>query len=597
MKSPITFAKIVATPTVSSWSQAYNAGNLAAVISLTQSSVQNDGEAFEGNLSLPSLGKELLNTLEAEYFTLESKNLETIKQAIQTTYDKLTGPITLTLAVAVIIENILYVYLYGKGKIIMKRAGKLGTILRQEDEQSLLSGSGFIENGDIVILETPQFEEIVTKDLLLPCLEHDKLSEMAEILSPVIHKEQGGGAAALAFSYQESAHVSPAFPEEETPKTQEPLRENDFVLPQELEEDQQEEEKPGATEEDDNTLPQQFRTEKEFPRQPGGVSHSRRLFLTIAVILAVVLVASVFFAIKKQQDSARQALFMQSLVPAQKKYDEGQSLMDLNKSLARDDFQSAKQMLSPMIASLPPGSKEAQQEQALLQKINDALNNTAQITSVSSTPVDATVSPLLSALIKNSGVFYAAIDSSVVYLADNTGISSFKNDTVKSAVKNSGDWSAIGGFGAYLGNFYILDKKAGISKYAGGTPPKSDYLAKGVAPDFSKATDLAIDGSIWVLTTDGSVIKFTKGNQDDFTLKGLDKPFVRPTRIATSVDDDNVYVLDNGNKRIVVLDKNGNFLAQYQSGLLSSAVALDVREKDKKIYILNSGKVYEIDIK
>lgn len=588
MKSPITFAKIVATPTIGSWSQAYNAGNLAAVISLTQSAVTSEEGEFESNLSLPSLGKELLNTLEAEYFTLETKNLETIKQAILTTCEKLTGPIVVSLAVAVIIENILYVYLYGEGKVLMKRAGRLGTLLKQSEEQSILSGSGFIENGDIIILETPQFEKIVPEHMLLPCLEHDKLSEMAEILSPVIHKEQEGGAAALAFSYKEDLPAPTTISKDEEKPLPETLISDDFVLPEEVHPQKNEtKEKPYKP------LPLPGRP---APTETAAISHPRKLFLTIAIILAVVLVASVYFAIKKQQAVTRHALFESSIVPAQKKYDEGQSLMDLNKSLARDDFQSAKQMIQSVMANLPPSSQEAQEGQALLGKINDALNNTAAVTSVNATPVDLSVSPLLSAVAKNS-VPYAATDGTTVFLADNSAISSVKTDTQKIVIKNSGDWKTIGGFGVYLGNFYLLDTKDGIIKYAGETTPKTNYLASGVAPDFTKATDLAIDGSIWVLTNDGSISKFTKGAQDQFTLKGLDKPFVKPTRIVTSVDDDNVYILDNGNKRIVVFDKTGNFLAQYESGILGSATAIDVHEKDKKIYVLNSGKAYEIDIK
>lgn len=586
MKSPITYAKIVATPTPSSWSQAYNAGNLAAVISLTQAPITNDESGFEGTLSLPSLGKELLNTLEAEYFTLEAKNLETIKQAITTTCEKLSGPITLALSVAVIIENVLYVYIFGQGKVLMKRSGKLGTLLSQKEDSNLISGSGFIENGDIIILETPQFEAIVPENLLLPCLEHDKLSEMAEILSPVIHKEQEGAAAALAFSFQEEVRSSLESKREQSSRPLESLASDDFVIPDET----------PLSEEEPKEKAQQpvLRHTQDAGRK---FSHSRKLFLTIAIILGVVLIASIYFAVKKQQEATRHALFESSIVPAQKKYDEGQSLMDLNKSLARDDFTSAKDMLNSVLVSLPAGSKEAQEGQALLQKIDDALNNTAQVTSVNAAKVDASSSPLLGAFSKSPSALYGGIDSGTVYLADNTGISSVKKDTTKSLIKNSSDWKTIGGFGAYLGNFYVLDKQSGIVKYPGGTTPKADYLAKGVSPDLTKAVDLTIDGSIWVLSSDGSILKFTKGAQDDFTLKGLDKPLVRPTRIVTSVDDNNVYVLDNGNKRIVVFDKNGNFLAQYQSGILSSAFAIDVHESDKKIYILSGGTIYGIDIK
>lgn len=592
MKSPISFAKIVSTPTPSSWSQAYNAGNLAAVIALVEESVDTQDQSLSQNLSLPSLGKELLNTLEAEYFTIESKNLETIKHAVLTTCEKLTGPVTLSLCVTVIMENILYVFLYGKGKVLMKRAGKLGTILTQSEDGNLLSGSGFIENGDIVILETDSFATIVPEDLLLPCLEHDKLLEMAETLSPVIHNKQEGAAAALAFSFHEE-HGST---ESEKPQEEQDIREDNFVSEKTLSQAPQEGEGKETAEEQEN---EQEELTPQLPKQTKGlpISHSRRLFLTIAIILAIVLVASVYFAIKKQQDTARQAYFASVIVPAQKKYDEGQSLMDINKSLARDDFASAKQMLESVLPKFPPNSKEATDGQALLQKITDAINNTAQVASVTATAVDPSQSALLTALLKNPTALYGATDGTNVYIADTTGISSVKSDTVKNVIKNSTDWATIGGFGAYLGNFYVLDKKAGILKYPNDTVPSTKYFATGVSPDLSQTVDLAIDGSIWTLDSNGTIAKYTKGNQDAFTIKGLDQPLVQPTKIVTSADDDNLYVLDRGNKRIVVLDKTGTFTAQYQTPILSNALALDVAEKDKKVFVLSGGKVYEIDLK
>ena len=74
--SDVAFAKIVPTPTPVSWSQAYHAGKLFAVLSLTKKEAPEDVNA------LGLLGKEILNTLEQEYFVIEDKNLITIKQAI-----------------------------------------------------------------------------------------------------------------------------------------------------------------------------------------------------------------------------------------------------------------------------------------------------------------------------------------------------------------------------------------------------------------------------------------------------------------------------------------------------------------------------------
>ena len=70
----ISVAKIVSTPSQSSWSQAYNAGKLFAVLSL-----EKEIEEVPEKDYLNILGKELLETLEQEFFTLEVKDLESIK--------------------------------------------------------------------------------------------------------------------------------------------------------------------------------------------------------------------------------------------------------------------------------------------------------------------------------------------------------------------------------------------------------------------------------------------------------------------------------------------------------------------------------------
>ena len=79
----ITFAKIVSFPKPSSWSQVYNAGSLFAVISLKS---QDSKEQEEPNL-LSEAGKNVLQKLEEEFFTIEAKTLSSIKQAVTVAFD------------------------------------------------------------------------------------------------------------------------------------------------------------------------------------------------------------------------------------------------------------------------------------------------------------------------------------------------------------------------------------------------------------------------------------------------------------------------------------------------------------------------------
>ena len=119
-------------------------------------------------------------------------------------------------------------------------------------------------------------------------------------------------------------------------------------------------------------------------------------------------------------------------------------------------------------------------------------------------------------------------DGTTNYYINNTGI--FSDSKSTPLIKNNNDWQTIGGLSTYEGNFYILDKKLGILKYVSesGGYGKSNYFAKDISPDVSNAVSIAIDSSIYVLQSNGSLTKFTRGEPDTFSLKGLDKPFSSP---------------------------------------------------------------------
>ncbi len=577
-KTPFTFAKIVSTPTLLSWSQAYTAGNVTAVISLTK----ND-HTENSDISLPALGKDLLNTLEAEYFTLETKTLASIKDAILATCEKNEEGVILSLLVAVLIENVLYLFIYGSGKIMMKREEKIGVLLEKTDHSpDLVSGSGFIQNNDTLLLETLGFANNITIDTLLPYLSHKRITELAEEISPLVHKQQQGDIAAIVGSYQD-----------ESPENLQPIKQEEPM--QEQEEKEQTQPIEGEEEPFDEE-PATIHIQRERRKVP----HLKKLLLTITAVLFVIFIASIFFFMQKQKEQKMDIILQAAIVPAQKKFDESKGLMDLNRNLAREDLQSAKQMLEQAEPQLSTNSPQYKQLTSLLNQVNNALTESTNAVESNATKVDDSADAFLVILKKQSDYQAASQDDKNVYMVSQDGITSITKSSGKSTtlIKNNADWQSVGGFGAYMGNFYVLDKKGGILKYvsSGSNYGKTGYFP-GNAPDLSSATSLAIDGSIWVLGTDGTISKYTKGIADTFALKGLDTPLKNPTRIFTTVDMNNVYVLDNGNSRVVVVDKNGNYVSQYASKILANAKEFDVDETNKKIFVLSSESIYEIDMK
>ena len=104
------------------------------------------------------------------------------------------------------------------------------------------------------------------------------------------------------------------------------------------------------------------------------LNHKRKIFLTLSLIIFLILTFSIFSAVKKQADAKRAELFAKIYPPAEKKYEEGQSLADLNKSLARDSFSAAQKMLEEGQSNFSKKSKEEKQISDLLAKVNKGLD-------------------------------------------------------------------------------------------------------------------------------------------------------------------------------------------------------------------------------
>jgi hypothetical protein len=602
----VTFAKIVANPTPYSWAQAYNAGKLFAVLSL-----EKNEEGFVEKDGLNVLGKEILDNLEQEFFTLETKDLDSIKNAVLVTAKKIPEEVFCSFVICAIVNNLLYAFILGKGKVDVKRAGKLGTILQVEEglSSSIKAASGFLQNDDIIVLQTKQFTETVAQEVLAASLDNQPPSEIAETLAPKIHgneKEQSG-AAAIILAYKGPEKSESA--EEEEIKSETIEIEKEAVLQEDESEEEKEAEIPQAPIEVTSSgifsklgesLSSIFAKFK-LPKM-GTVNHSKKLLLTVVVIVAVIFVASIFLAIRKQNDAKTLALFNQVYPPAQKKYAEGEGLLSLNQNLARDSFTASQQILESGKSKFDSKSKEEQQILTLLGKVNQALETSSGVNLIKAQSVDTSVSNLLSAEIKNAGVSYAAQDDNNVYFADSNGVSQLAKSggSTKVIIKAADLVKNIGGLGVYYGNIYVLDKNGKqIDKFVQTSSGfgKTNYFSSDVTPDLSLATSIAIDNSIWILFKDGSIEKYTRGKADTFTITGLDKAFSNPTRIYTTVDFENVYILDQGNSRVVVLDKSGSYKAQYQADVLKNASDFEVLESAKKIYVLSSGKIYEIDLK
>ncbi len=115
------------------------------------------------------------------------------------------------------------------------------------------------------------------------------------------------------------------------------------------------------------------------------------------------------------------------------------------------------------------------------------------------------------------------------------------------------------------------------------------------AGELENAVSFAIDGQVYVLKSDGNIIKYLRGIKQEFNMPEMQNPLESPTKIYTSDNLDYLYVLEPKNKRVIVLDKNsGNLTNQYTSDKFDDLKDLYVDEEGQKLYILAEDNIYGI---
>lgn len=126
--------------------------------------------------------------------------------------------------------------------------------------------------------------------------------------------------------------------------------------------------------------------------------------------------------------------------------------------------------------------------------------------------------------------------------------------------------------------------------------------AYGLGQSWVKETDLdlqnsisfAIDGALYILQSDGSIVKLSAGRRTEATFDPVDPPITKPKRLASAGDTTSVFVLDPGEQRIVEFSKEGNFIQQYRADAFGSAMDLEV--ENGTIYVLMPTQVMRFPV-
>lgn len=359
---------------------------------------------------------------------------------------------------------------------------------------------------------------------------------------------------------------------------------------------------------------------------------TKKLFqIVVFAVITLAFLASVLIGITKKMNDQKRASAQSAIILAQSSYDEAMSLISLNPQRSRDKLLEGKEKLLAVEHIVSEKSKEGRQIHELLQNIANNMDLAMRISHVKPvlyydaslikpqagidfiTLVDDTMLGLFDK--KNNTVFAVNIDSKngqvvaggedfsgaialsgssdALFVLTANGIQEARLEdkkTIRNVIAKDESWNTVTKLYSYAGNQYILDVGSNrIWKYQsnqkGVFSERREYLNPDEFPQFQDVTSFAIDGSVWMGTNKGEVRKFSLGKEETFSLQGIEPSLGTELIVYTTDTLVHLYIVDVKNNRMVVVDKNGSYVAQYswEKGIVPTDFVVS---EDKKIVLL-----------
>lgn len=164
---------------------------------------------------------------------------------------------------------------------------------------------------------------------------------------------------------------------------------------------------------------------------------------------------------------------------------------------------------------------------------------------------------------------------------------------------------------SYNGNLYVLDSGAGrIWRYLptddGYSGQPDNYFGDDTTLDLTRAVDMAIDGNIWILYSDGTLQTFYTGRQQPFELETPPTgPLSQPRALFVGSEAgtaQTLFILDSGAGRILEYSKDGAYQRQFWPAdsidreKWRQGRDVQVAEVDGLFYVLTGTALLQTDI-
>jgi len=195
----------------------------------------------------------------------------------------------------------------------------------------------------------------------------------------------------------------------------------------------------------------------------------------------------------------------------------------------------------------------------------------------------------------------ASLDDAILFFSKPDKIATFKNGQFGESLSLKQPYLdfSFSDFSSFRINLYFLDSEKGeIIKYTAPLEEGKDSPQLWLSSGTKKATDsksMAVDGSIWILKENNIISLYYAGQyQKDLTLDFFPYP-KKLYKIVALPNLSYFYILEPIQNRIIILDKTGKIIKQFQSEKFDNLKDFAVSDNGKAIYLLNGLKVYQIN--
>lgn len=615
MSLNIISAKISGIPNAFGWTQVHEfkpeeeekllkRGHLFAVFSTKKK---------EEGLDSVSSGRELLSRLHEEYFgNVDTQAFIALKNAVS----KVSGEFSKTwgdveIATVVLLGDVVYSAAVGGGKVAIYRDGAIATIL-ESGPFEVVTASGYPKEGDYIILGSRLFFEDIPFGTLKASLEGPDLSASIESLAPQVSaNENSGNMGAVVIGFGKKIIL-------EAIRKTIPIKERVMVV------------KRNTSNFFSRFLPERkiYVREKNLDDQAGV---GKKTTFYVGILLLILLFVSIGFGIKQNLTKRYKSTYQEELTQATNSLNEAETMVSTDPKRARELFLDSQTKVNNLLSkkiedkeltSLDVKLKEREAEILGIYKEEPSLYLDLSLLSsgfsgdklifsggnifvfdkngkkVVKIAIDTKKTQIVAGPEQVDGAtdIFAYQDS--VYGVFSDAIYSL--GTAKKKVIEK-DWQGDIFAYAYTGNTYILDKAANVIwRYQGsedGFGAKQNWIAPGIKPDFKNAKQIVIDGTIWILSDPFNISRFSQGSPQAFKPQGGYPNIEDITAIHSNEENKYIYLLAKEEGRVVVLEKNGNYKAQYQSDKFKEGIGIIVSEKNSKAIILTKEKLIQADLK